>query len=327
MRSISHRQLALLCQKMATMLDAGLPIRRMLEALRDGMRAPGLHRAMSDVLREVEGGRSLAEAFRGTGRFPALFVNLIEVGEESGGLDRIAHELASYYEQQQRLRREFLARIILPAIEYAAAVAIISVAFYIIHTLSGEATHLWRNLAIGYGIPAALMVLYALRPRLVASSRIFQEVLLRVPVVGKTASSLFLARFSLVMHLMCGAGAPIKKALEYSLHATNSAAFAARFAGIAAAIEGGANLTEPLRQTGLFPFEFMEVLSVAEESGALAERFEWLADHYIEEFHRGMRALATVLAVLVWMIVAGIIIFFIFKIFTGYIGRLQGLGL
>ena len=148
------------------------------------------------------------------------------------------------------------------------------------------------------------------------------EVLLRLPVVGNVTRSLALARFSLVLQLLMESATPIGRALERAAEATNNAAFAARGKRMADAVEGGANLTEALERTGLFPREYVEVVRIAEESGKMSERFGWLAAHNADRAEAALQALGTALAWLVWAVVAAFIISFIFRIFSRYVGAL-----
>jgi len=325
--TIAPKQLAWLSHELGTMLDAGLPIRRVLSVLRDAAKKASLRAALSDVARRVEGGSTLQEAFGAHKAFPPLFVNLIAVGEQSGTLDRIARELARFYESQWRIRRDFVASITLPALQYVIAVAVISAALYIVGVLSGRPTHLGRHLALGYGIPAAAIALYWLLARGVGPGSLFQKLLLKVPILGKVTSYLALARFSLAMHLMLHTGTPLRKALQYSLGATNNAAFTGHFHGMATAVEGGATLREALERTRLFPPEYLEVVSIGEEAGKLSERFDWLAAHYDEKAQGAMKVLAGAIAATVWVCVAAVIIAFIFKLFLGYLGTLKEFGL
>ncbi len=94
---------------------------------------------------------------------------------------------------------------------------------------------------------------------------------------------------------------------------------------MAAAVEGGANLTEALERTHLFPREYVEVVRIAEESGKMSERFGWLAAHHADRAEAALRVFGTALAWLVWAVVAAFIISFIFKIFTQYVGTLNNL--
>lgn len=323
MFGISRKRMIWLCRSMATMLDAGLPVSRILTVLSGQSSGGRLPAALDAARRRVEGGATLAEALRAQGGFPSLFLQLVEAGEASGTLERALRELTRYFEFQHRMWRRFLARIAYPAFQYIAAVAIIAFVTYILATLTdAEGSALWV-LLIGYGTPVALIALYVFAVRVLGASRPCHEVILRLPVVGKVMEALALARFSLVMYLLSEAAVPVKQALARSLEATGNGAFAARAERAVAAIEDSGNLTDALRATGLFPAQYLDIISVAEESGKTTERLDWLASHYADRSEAALGALVTAIAVLIWVTVAGIIIYFIFTIFMGYIGALN----
>ena len=65
---------------------------------------------------------------------------------------------------------------------------------------------------------------------------------------------------------------------------------------------------------------------MAEESGRLTEVLRQEADYYHDEAGRRMKALTAALAWLVWLIVAGFIIIFVFRVFLAYLGLFNQVG-
>jgi len=324
MFGISRKKLIWFCHGAATMLDAGLPVIRVLEVLSG--QAPGrLGTKIARMKRAVEAGDNLTDAAAKQHIFPPLFLQLVSVGEESGTLERTMAELGRYYEFQQRLWRSFVSRVTLPVVQYIIAVAVVSFATHIINSLMGRPTGIGRVMVPGYGIPIAIILGYLFLLKPLGATRIVHEVLLRVPVVGNVTRSLALARFSLVLQLLMESATPIARALEKAADATNNGAFAARGRRMSEAVEGGANLTEALEGTGLFPREYIEVVRIGEESGKMSERFGWLAAHHADRAEAALQVFGTALAWLVWAVVAAFIISFIFRIFSQYVGALYGL--
>lgn len=318
---ISRKNLIWLSGTMRTMIDAGLPITRALEVLSG--QAPGsMGTALRRVRTRVDEGASLAEAFEAEGHFPELFLQLVDAGEASGTLERALGELARFYEFQQRQWRRFLSRIAWPVLQYCAAVLVISGTIYILNMIEGDPHGLLAGVLIGYGIPAGLIFLYRVVLRRVGATRPFHEIILMIPLLGQVTRRLALTRFSFVMYLMYEAGIPITEALQRALSATNNGAFAARAPAAVAAIERAGTLTDALRATGVFPREYVDIIAVAEESGKVSERLEWLSGHYAEKAESSMSTLASAIAILVWVAVATVIVYFIFKFYMRHIGNI-----
>ena len=111
--------------------------------------------------------------------------------------------------------------------------------------------------------------------------------------------------------------------MRLSFRATSNAAFTERLDRAVVLVKQGDELTAALTATGLFPEEFQHVLFVGEESGRLTEVLRQQADYYHDEAGRRMKALTAALAWLVWLIVAGFIITFIFRLALAYLGAIN----
>ncbi len=323
MPGVSRKRMIWLCQSMGTMLDAGLPLSRVLTVLSNQKGAGAMRGVLESVRVKVEAGATLAEALGRSARFPSLFLQLVEAGEESGTLERTLKELVRYFELVRRLWRNFLASIAWPAIQYVLAIAVIAFAFWVLAMINEEDSAALSILLLGYGIPVALVVAYKLIVNVLGGSRASHEVILRIPVLGKVMEAVALARFSLVMYLLSEAAVPIKIALRRSLEATGNGAFAAQADRAVETIEGSGNLTSALAATGRFPVEYLQIIEVAEDSGKMSERMNWLADHWVVSAERRIGALVTAVTVLIWLIVAGVIISFIFRFAMMYIGNIN----
>ena len=325
MFGISTKKLLWVSNTMSSMLDAGLPVSRVLQVLQDQAGKHRLRGQLRQVAQRVSSGDSLAQAFDSSGNWPALFIRFIAIGEETGRLDRITSELSRFYETRLRVRRQFISQMMLPVLQYVAAVFIVSAALYILNSVTGAPTHLARNLGLGYGIPVALGILYYLMHVEVLPGRWFQEVLLQVPGLRSVVRNAALARFSRTMHLTLAAGLPIKECLDCSFQATDNQAYLARFDRFRAAVEDGQPLAPLFRSSSLFPDNFGHVVAVGEEAGKLTEKFEWLADNYTEEYERSLSTFASIVARAMYAVVALIIIIMIFKMFSMYAGSLSGM--
>jgi len=319
----SSKHLAALCSTFATMLEAGVQIERVLQVAGEQGRSAVLRRAMDDCARRIKAGSSLADALKAQRCMPVLLVNLADAGERSGHIERVFRELAALYEFQSQLWRRFFGRLVLPGLQYVVAVFVVSLAFHLFSTLGDGPPRLARGLALGYGIPAVLVLSYLFIVTPLAGARVCHQVVLRIPFVGGAARALALARLSLVMHLMMEAAVPMRETLEGSFNATGNGAFAARGKAAADAVLGDATLKRALAQTGLFPREYIEIVAVGEETGTLSERFDWLAKQYGEKAERAMTVLATVAARAIWAIVAAFIVFFIFAMASRYVDMLE----
>lgn len=88
------------CRTLGTLLSAGVPV---LESLEITARTSGnavIERAIIEVRKQVEEGKSLAEPLKTTNQFPPMVVQMISVGEATGAMDTMLSKIAEFYEEE-----------------------------------------------------------------------------------------------------------------------------------------------------------------------------------------------------------------------------------
>src|SRR5207253_8992185 len=85
----------------------------------------------------LDEGDSIEDVLKVEGKhFPPLFVGMVAVGEQTGMLAEIFRELENYYREQLTLRRQFLAQIVWPVIQFVAGIVVICLMLLIMGMLA-----------------------------------------------------------------------------------------------------------------------------------------------------------------------------------------------
>jgi type IV pilus assembly protein PilC len=85
---------------LATTVAAGTPINDALKMLIDINRNQVFKQATQQLQTDIAAGQSLHIAMRRSGIFPALVIQMIQVGEESGSLEQMLEKIATFYESE-----------------------------------------------------------------------------------------------------------------------------------------------------------------------------------------------------------------------------------
>lgn len=337
---LSLASLTELCRVLRHYLGAGLMLRDVFQqqATRGRSDVRPLASRVAAVLSE---GGTLEEALkRETAVLPPLLVSLAAVGEHTGMMPEVFGELERYFRRQEKLRRDFLARCTWPVLQFGLAVLVLTALILILGMLpssKGLNGKPYDPLGLGLsgptgaliflgavtGILSGLAALYLLTTRALGRGAAVAGMLLRLPALGPCLEALALARFCLALRLTTDTGMSINRALRLSLRATGNDAFIAAAGRVEASVRAGNDLTLSLASTGLFPYEFQQILTVAEESGRLPEVLHHQAEHYHDEAGRRLTVLTRVAAAGVWIVVAGLVILAIFRIFSTYLDALN----
>ena len=330
-----------LCRAMRHNLGAGLTLRDVWR--QQAKRGPAPLRPIADRVQEqIESGNSLASALeRERVYFPPIFLAMTEVGEETGNLPEVFAELEKFFLLQQKLRRQFISQSAWPIFQFVAATLVIAGMILLLGVLGGSGPSDFKFAPLGktflgpsgamlflgivYGLLASLFGTYFLVSRVFRNQAGADGFLLRVPAIGPCFQSLAMTRFCLALRLTMETGMSLKRALRLCFRATGNGAFIGRGDLAAEAIRAGDDLAVALGQTRLFSQDFLDIVANAEEGGRVAEVMHHQADYYEEETTRRMRILTALATLGVWLIVAGFIIFLIFRIVLSYIGLLESL--
>jgi type IV pilus assembly protein PilC len=85
---------------LATLISGGVP---MLEALKITSTTAGnviIEKEITDSRRLVSEGKTMAESFKLSGKFPTMMLQMINVGEATGTLDEMLTKLADFYDEE-----------------------------------------------------------------------------------------------------------------------------------------------------------------------------------------------------------------------------------
>lgn len=322
-------------RSMAQMLEAGVEIRKALKtASRNSpdSRLPGL---IENVNRRITSGATLADALNeNEERFPPLFRDLVNVGEQTGAMPEVFASLSRYYESRLKQVRDFRSAISWPVFQLVIAVGVIGLLIFIVGFLppqaNGEpvdivglglhgATGAMIWLVGSFGLGFALIAGWIFANRNLAGQTFLHPFLLGLPQIGSCMKSFAIARFSWCFALTQQAGMSIRPSLNCSLKATANGAYVMAEPVIWDALQQGETFADAVASSGLFPEDYIQFLETAEQSGTVPEELDRMSHVFESEAVRALQRLASIVSTLVWLFIAGFIIFFIFRIFLTFI--------
>lgn len=296
------------------------------------------------IVAELERGGALEDALKHEQKaFPPLLVALTRVGEQTGMLPEVFGELEKYYARQLQLRRQFIAQVTWPVLQFFMAIFVVAGLIFVLGLLptardvsgkpydplglglSGPGGAM-TFLGVVFGTMFAVFLVYLIVTRLAHRRAAVEAMLLRLPAIGPCLRALALCRFCLALRLTTETAMSISRAVRLSMQATGNAAFEDRAERAVSAVKAGEDLTHALGRTGVFPEDFLRILQTAEESGRLTDVMRQQEEHYNEEAGRRLAILTGVASYGVWIFVGGLIIFTIFRIYkTAYLDQINQL--
>jgi type IV pilus assembly protein PilC len=339
MRRMPLRAMENFCHRMAIGLRSGVSITKILEA--EGRQGSPRHREVGkDMLQRVMSGETLAEAMGNQGGyFPPLLAQLIHAGESGGGLDRIFQFMSEYYRDLRTARSQFVARITWPAIQFVIALLVVSGLILLQGLLQTNATDKPYD-ALGMGLRGwsgfvtfwafAILVLgilgtiaFGIWKNWLNCHQTLIPLVRNVPILGPVFTNSALSRLSMTLTMLLNAGVDAKRSVRDAFKSTGNFYYMSGMKVAADQVEQGQSLAHSFEQSGVFPREFIEAIEIGELSGTETDSLERLAAEYQRRFQAALVQLSIALSTLTWLVISGVIIFFIFRIAMQYINLLN----
>ncbi len=334
--TIRAEDIIVFSRQMATLIKAGIPFLRCLDTLGAQTDNKKMKSILRDMRMDVEGGQTFSQALsKFPEAFSSLYVGMIHVGEEAGVLDEMLERLATLLEHEavtkQRVKTSvryplmvvvaitaaffFLTTFVIPKFAgvYASAKVALPFPTRVLIWLSVAFKSYWWALLLGV---AGLYLLLRFYFRKTPSGRWnWDRIKLRVPIVGPLVRRAVMARFARILATLYRSGIPILHSLDVVTGTLGNLLVARSVDVIKESVREGRGIAEPMQQTGMFPPLVVQMVAVGEETGALDEMLDKVADYFDTELEYGIRNLSTMLEPLLLLFLAGAILFLALGVF------------
>lgn len=97
---LTKSAIARFTRTLATMFAAGTPLVEAMDSVAGATGNIVFFEATMKMKQEVSAGVTLAESMRNSGVFPNMVIQMTQIGEESGSIDRMLNKVADYYEEE-----------------------------------------------------------------------------------------------------------------------------------------------------------------------------------------------------------------------------------
>ena len=300
LKSISLKEISIVCRLFSTMIDAGLPIISCLDVLIEQTDNLRMKKALQDVYKKVKEGESLSIALGDHPRiFPSLMINMVEAGEVGGVLDDVLGRLANHFEKEHKMNEKIKSAMTYPmVVSFMAVLAVVFILTFVLPTFVAMFAGMNKELPLLTRILLAISAFIRnnapfLVVGIIGSSygmmmayrqekyrKIIDGFTLRIPVVGILSRKIGIARFSRTLSTLLHGGVPIITALEVVQKTIGNLSMMAALQQAQEGIKEGVALATTLAQSKVFTPMVIQMVSIGEESGALDKMLEKIADFY-----------------------------------------------
>lgn len=326
-KSVPLKELQIFTRQLSTLLGSGIPILQSLEVLSQSQRSPGMQVALKQMVHDINQGRRFGEAMAEHPLvFDRFFVNMVKAGEESGNIDQILNRLAIYIEKAAKIRGQIKGALVYPiAILVVAGVVVAGLLVFVIPKFeslfanSGQElpgltqmvvdlsktfiAYWWAILGgIGGGIFGAINYY-----RTDDGKKTVDAIAIDLPYMGDLIQKSAVARFTRTLATLLSSGVSIMEALEIASKVTGNHVIENALLRAREAISEGKSLTVPLAKEKYIPQMVTQMIGVGEQTGAIDQMLNKVADFYEDEVDVAVSALTSVMEPMLMVFLGGIV--------------------
>ena len=309
---VGHTEVLLFSRQINTLMKAGVPIMRALTGLQESSDNKAMKKTLQEVRESLDSGRELSASLaRHPKVFSPFYLSMVRVGEMTGLLEEIFLRLFHHLEFEAFMRNQVKSALRYPSFVVAAMIgAIVVVNIWVIpafaQVFKGFNTELplMTRVLIGFSdfmvaawpvmLLAAAAAVFGFRAWVATpKGRLSWDSLkLRVPIAGKIIRKATLARFARSFALAMRSGVPVIQAMTVVSQTVDNQFIAGKIEQMREGIERGESVLRTALTAAVFTPVVLQMIAVGEESGALDEMMEQVADMYQREVEYELKTLS-----------------------------------
>ena len=311
---LKTESLVLFNQELLALLKAGIPLLQSLELLVGHGKDPQLRRSLAQVVELVREGMSFSDALEQAGSFPPIYRSNVVAGERSGTLPEVLARWLAFQKFSQTSRRRIIEALFYPAFLMLVMGLALGVIFNVVLPRFAEfyaggdiEMPFFTRMLLGAGkvvsstlwlqgiAAVGLIVLIRWMASSEAGRKLAERMLLMVPKVGTLFRMYHSSVFARTLGVLLSGGLPAVQALEVVQRTSPSERMKASLITITDQVRAGSSLHLALEQAKVLDPLAVEMVRVGEQSSALPEMLNHVADFFDQEVEKATTAVTSLI--------------------------------
>ena len=316
--------------QLSVMIRAGISLQESLESVACQIEKRKFKVIVMDLKDRIEGGASFSQALSEHPKvFSNLYINMVGAAELSGSLSQMLQQLVDYLDQEADTKSQVVSAMVYPII--IALMAVVCMSFLLLFVLprfllvfegkehilpaptkiimfaSGFARAYWYLILTGVAAVSAGFWYFI---KTTAGRFWWDGAKLKIPVLKKLCSCLYITRSLHTMGVMITAGVPVLDTLFITSQVSGNVLYEKMWKNAAECVREGKKISSSLDNTPLMPGNVVQMLRSGEESGSLSAVLGDVADFYGRELKTVIK-ITTSMIEPIMIVVMGVMVGFI----------------
>jgi type IV pilus assembly protein PilC len=320
--------------ELSILLSSGIDTKASLELIAEEAKKGKEREMLTRLKDQVIAGKNISEVLRTFPEFSSYEYHSVEIGEETGRLDDVLKELALFYANQVKLRRQITSTLSYP-------IAIILIAFGSVSFMLTSVVPMFKDIfaRMGGELPGITQFMLRISDFLSSYILVFllgcggigifiysqrkndwfrklsSSIALRIPLIGPMISKIYLARFCQSMKLLLGSKTKLIDALELIEKMIAFYPLEVALKQVREDVFQGKTLNESLSNYKIFNKRMISLIKVSEEVNQPEKIFEKLAQQMSDEVDHQNAVISKLIEPIFIVLLGGIVGFILIAMY------------
>ena len=348
MPAMKEADVLLFTGELADLLEAGMTLGEALGCLANQGEEDSAQRAVcKDLTSRIVNGESFSDAVAHHPKtFQPLYANMIRAGEASGAMVDVLRRLVEHYERSDSMRAKIKGALRYPCFVLGFGVVAVIITMKVIipkfqkvfEQLGGQLpgatrtlmditdfVNSWKGAALG--VVLALVTVWLVRwVKTPEGRRKVDTWKLKMPLVKGIVACGAYSTLAYTLKTLLTNGVNVLNALKIAEDTCENAVIADALHTARKRVTDGTSISGPLATSGVFPRLMTDMLAVGERAGDLSSSLGHIGTRYQKEMDANIKTFTEMLPMVLLFVLAGVIGFIIFAIFSAVFAVSNSLG-
>ncbi len=346
-RGIKTADIIEFASNLSVMQNAGLPLLTSISDIAESIDNKYFMERLLDIKRNVELGLGFSESLkRHRDVFPEIFINLIEVGEETGRLSESLSEIAVHMQRMEDLKNAIIRALMYPAFAFLGTTG--ALLFWLIYVLPQMSELFiamdvelpvitrWLISASDFSrsywyvyifVPLSIYVILNLLSKKEATKYYLDKIILHIPIAKLIVRNKLLALFAEQLRILTSAGITIDRSLDIMISVMNNLVFSRVLEKTKKDIMLGSRVSEAIKKyPDLFPNLAVRMISIGESTGNLTEQLNYLSEYFLDKLDDISDKMGKMIEPIIILLIGGMFVVIILGLLSPIYDLVAGVG-
>lgn len=318
--------------QLSTFLKSGITLVESIKILSKQCKKKGQQNIYKSLIYELTMGENFSEALQKQGNiFPRLLINMIKTSELTGDLPQTLDDMADYYREIEKTRKQMMSALTYPLVVLVFAIAVLVYIMVLVVpqfvdiygslgttlppitiAILNVSNFLKKNLLmLGIGLLVFIIIFVILFKTIKVFKTVVQTILMNIPIIGKIIIYNEITMFTKTFASLLNHNVYITDCMEVLSKITNNEVYKMLIFDTITNLARGEAISNSFKNHWAFPVIAYEMILTGEKTGQLGPMMDKVANYYQEQHKNAVnqiKAFIEPVMIIILAVIVGVVL-------------------